>query len=395
MSKLGSMIDKAIHRFPKSDARLPIPGAKIGIEVEIEEWNRRNDTVYWTVKEDHSLRNHGIEFVTNGPIIGEDIIPAVEEICAFALKQKYSDGNPRAGIHIHLDCTDLEVETNDLARFVSNYMLVEHAMFGFAGTDREHCGYCIPYYLSNQDFKNLGRALYETTNKSTMQNALSNMSKYQALNLRPLIELGTVEFRHLPTTFDSNKILNWIKIILALKRSASDRNSPSAMAAFSKHGPVGYAERIMGDQFHLIRPWIDPNKMWNAVDNATAIMAAGNVLKPVGDWNNQGGSNPLLKIKADILAKSIKKKDKVAQPAIPRSGRFPERYEHMLAQNERVHGDIYTDQVSDRSYTWDSDRSSWQDMGRQTNAQIELTLTRNRVHFMARQQNEDNNVEQY
>lgn len=381
MSKLGSMIDKAIHRFPKSDARLPIPGAKIGIEVELEGWNGRNDTTHWVAKEDHSLRNHGIEFVTNGPVIGEDIIPAVEEICAFALKQKYSDGNPRAGIHIHVDCTDLEVETNDLARVVSNYMLVEHALFGFAGQDREHCGYCIPYYLSNQDFKLLGKVLYEQTNKKVVQNALSNMSKYQALNLRPLVDLGTVEFRHLPTTFDSKKILNWIDIILALKRSASDRNSPSALAAFSKHGPAGYAERIMGEQFHLIRPWIDPNAMWNAVDNATAIMAAGNVLKPVGSWSSQGGSNPLLKMKADLMAKAGKKKEKSVRPTLRPDVQMPGLRIEMPALGQRIVGDVWTDVVSGQTYSW-SPNETWTLHGRLTAASVNNLIHTNQMLYL-------------
>lgn len=367
MSKLGSMVDKAIHRFPKSDARLPIPGAKIGIEVELEEWDGKNNTKYWITKEDHSLRNHGIEFVTNGPVIGEDIIPAIEELCALANARKYSTGEPRAGIHVHVDCTDLEVETNELAHMVSNYMLVEHALFGFAGDWREHCGYCIPYDLGKQDFRFLGKVLYEQKNKSALQSSLQNMSKYQALNLVPLIQYGTVEFRHLPTIFDPKKLLDWVKIVLAIKRSASDQENLDALAGFSKHGPMAYAERIMGDQFYLIRPFIDPNRMWQAVDNATAIMAHGNALVPIAQWGSEGGDNPLLEMKLEMMMKNKKKVSvkNIGTPAEVRVDgvREPQFHVGQEAPLMPIRGDFWRRQGNDmfHLYSWTGTR--WRDWG--------------------------------
>jgi hypothetical protein len=45
----------------------------------------------------------------------------------------------------------------------------------------------------------------------------NNWHKYTALNLLPIGRLGSVEFRHMPGTFNIQQIVNWIDLICCLK----------------------------------------------------------------------------------------------------------------------------------------------------------------------------------
>lgn len=308
MSKLGAELGMSIHSLPQPDPRLPIPSAKIGIEVEIEKWDGKNGTEYWEDKDDPSVHDKGREFITRGPIIGMQIVPAVDEICRIALERKYSTGEPRAGIHIHLDCTDLDTKRKELARLVAKYMLIEHAMFGFAGAWRDSCGYCVSYESGQVDFPAIGAALFAKGKVS--KRTFANLSKYQALNLKPLSDLGTIEFRHLPTTFDRTRLLNWISVILAIKRSAIEDEGDDfdILKKFSNIGPREYAEQILGDQYFILRDFIDPNRMWDAADNAISIMGAASAIKLDATWGKEadGPPSPLIAKKLEQMMKPKK-----------------------------------------------------------------------------------------
>lgn len=348
MSKLGDLFGKPVHGKSEADNSLPLPEAKVGIEVEVENCPIRPliNTKFWEQKEDGSLRNNGLEHVTRGGMVGQSIRDSLEELFAIAVKNKWSEGFPRAAIHIHLDVTDLDVEKHQLAQLVSNYLVVEHVLFGFAGSWRRECGFCHPFDVAQDDLDRLGKLLYNCHDKKSADSARF-LSKYQSLNLNALPRFGTIEFRALPTTFITERVMTWIKLILAIKRSAVDDFFKEPLIALSHNGPYVFIERVFGPELYKeVVKFIDPAKVWEAVDIAAALMAWGTPLKSTASgWADILEPSPIIvskleKMKAKKIPKTKKKEEKMetgmemlAPAAAPRRGGL----EAMLAQmNQRA-----------------------------------------------------------
>lgn len=279
--KLGKALGKPVFAHTKPSDSLVIPEAKVGIEIEFENWDGRNPTQLWEDVDENSVRNEGREFITRGGMVGQQIIDAVDEFCSLAKEKNYSEGTPRAAIHIHVDCTDLDIEKGELATLVSLYSIMEHALFSYAGEWRRACGFCDALEDSEADLESLGKAMYDTQGKQLASVLANNyLHKYQALNLLALYKYGTVEFRILPTTFDSKRILTWINLLLQLKRSAQrfDLKMP-VLAQFSRMGATGFAKHIMGDMWPEIEPFYKEDRAWAAIDIAIALLSYGQQLK--------------------------------------------------------------------------------------------------------------------
>lgn len=282
--KLGNVVGKPIFAMPRPSNNLAIADAKVGIEIEFQNWNGINGTSYWNNHPDGSLRNNGQEFVTRGGLIGEEIEAALEEFANVAEEHSWEEGTPYAGIHIHVDCTDFDLEQGHLATFTSLYMLVEHALFAFAGEWRRSCGFCEAFEDSDADFHHLSRALFDKEG-SALRAVLQGdrLQKYSALNLLSLNKYGTVEFRALPTTFDIERIKDWINFILQLKKAAMAMDiTTSLIAQFSKEGPAAFLARVMEGMWPKMLPYFNEERAWYAIDNAMALMSFASLVVPSG-----------------------------------------------------------------------------------------------------------------
>ncbi len=277
MPKLGDLVGKAVHTEPKPTKELVLPWGKIGIEVETEGWQGDGQETLnrlWTHKEDGSLRNNGREFVTRGAgIVGDDIITAVTSFCKWAKARKLSEGYPRAGIHVHLDCTDLDIERGELASIVGMYLVVEHALYGYAGMWRRYCGFCDALTDSRINVDVLKQLLKRKHTSRDFNTNVNKFDRYTGLNLQSLGKFGTLEFRHLRTVYDADIILGWINIILQLKKSAQEWNPEQRiLKQFSQLGPTGFAKHILGPVWKHLSPYFDEAQAWAAIDSSMAIM---------------------------------------------------------------------------------------------------------------------------
>jgi len=315
MTKLGTAMNKPVFSMPESSKELVLCEARVGIEIEFEGWNGLNGSTYWDNHMDESLRNNGQEFTTRGGLVGKDIVLAVDEFLALAHKHKWQEGTPRAGIHIHIDCTDLDISRGELAAFLSSYMLIEHAMFSFAGEWRRSCGFCDALEDSDADFNNISRAIFDKKGKD-LRNVIERESihKYMAVNLLSLGKFGTVEFRVLPTTFDRQRILDWINIILQLKKASKLLDiRTSLIKQFSAVGATAFVSSFMGDMWHLIEPHFNEGRAWKAIDNALALMSyaklvVGNSAETAAEvWETSNSKPTWVGDKLAAIAKQTKK----------------------------------------------------------------------------------------
>lgn len=324
--KLGTVLNKSIHIPPTTTDSLILTHAKVGVEVELENWDGTNPFTWWENHRDDSLRNNGQEFTTRGGLSGQALINAVAELTSKAKESGWSEGYPRAGIHVHIDCTDLDVEKGELATFMSMYMLVEHAMFSWCGEWRRSCGFCDSLEDSTHDFNSLGRALYDQTGAELRALLRAEgFCKYQAVNLMSLDKFGTLEFRQLPTTFDYDRIVEWINIIMQLKQAATEyENTMPLLAKFSREGATAFVRNMMGKMWPAIEGHFLEHRAWAAVDNAMALMSYGRVLvasvEGEGDpWSEDNNlPSPVAQAKIDAIKKSRQpaKKKPVPQPLL-------------------------------------------------------------------------------
>lgn len=191
---------------PYKEDKIPqSPNSPImGIELELEnirDWSRWEFGIF-TRKEDGSLRNNGSEFVSY-PTSAETLKHWVEQ---FYKRNKVSADNisERCSVHIHLNCQDLTFE--QVTSLCMVYQVFERLLFAFVGGDRDKSIFCVPWHQTNITSREVFKKPVRATN-------FKQWYKYTALNLLPIFQYGTVEFRHMAGQPTVDPILSWIDII--------------------------------------------------------------------------------------------------------------------------------------------------------------------------------------
>lgn len=185
----------------------------IGIEVEVENITTfQQSSPYWRMIEDGSLRNNGREFITP-PIRAWRIEHALMQLFNVDLNQDI-DFSERTSIHIHMNIRTLTVP--QLESLIITYILFEKVLFNFIGNNRYNNIFCVP--------------IVETDIGENLLNMITNKSpevawqKYTALNLLPIMNKGTIEFRHMSGTKDIERLITWINLLLSLKKFALQKS---------------------------------------------------------------------------------------------------------------------------------------------------------------------------
>jgi len=191
------------------------PRLKIGIEVEVEKVahhlgvNMANEM--WMTREDGSLRQGGIEFVSI-PIADQQIPWAIHYLFDQYLP-KDADFSARTSIHVHVNVRNWSCK--EILNLILLYIVFERLLYRFAGPQRYQNIFCVPIretklpivlsnYLANGNFQGL----------------LESWTKYSGLNLVPIRKFGTVEYRHMRGHRNTEYLLNWINVIQQLHKTA-------------------------------------------------------------------------------------------------------------------------------------------------------------------------------
>jgi len=209
----------------------------IGVEVEVENVQRFERVVapYWTMIEDGSLRNHGKEFITP-PIRAWRIEHAFNCLFNKALNGDV-DFSPRTSIHVHMNIRTLTKE--QLKALVITYMVFEKVLFSFVGQDRYNSIFCVPLCEAS--------VIRDLQYWLDHDQPLIDWKKYTALNLAPIGDKGTIEFRHHYGTKDIKQLTTWINVILSLKKFAL-RTSPEEIWTTIKELNTTSQYRLFGEQ---------------------------------------------------------------------------------------------------------------------------------------------------
>jgi hypothetical protein len=182
----------------------------VGLECEVESVARPSEGSHrFRVTTDGSLRNHGVEFISDPTPITEivDDFTLLHRVAEFRdLSAKFS---PRTSIHVHVNCSNLSLlETRNI---VYMYALFEEFFFLLVDSSRRSNIHCVP----------LTETYLPVYYKSELTHLISRWHKYTALNIKPLCELGTIEFRHMQGHDDPELLKTWLGTINRLVSMAT------------------------------------------------------------------------------------------------------------------------------------------------------------------------------
>lgn len=205
--------DKTIIAPTSEDFIFVSPKKLIGIEVEVENVGSLPgfDPNFWYTKEDGSLRNHGIEFISK-PICGNQITAALNWLFHqyLPLKAQFTE---RTSIHIHVNMRDSS--QNTLLNILILYIVFERLFYKFAGPIRYKNIFCVPVQETKLPIAVANYLVYQSLMSLTRE-----WQKYSGLNLAPLRQFGTVEYRHMQGHRDIKYLLTWINLLFRLHKYA-------------------------------------------------------------------------------------------------------------------------------------------------------------------------------
>src|ERR1700739_182834 len=209
----------------------------VGIEVEIENFTlERNPSTVWVVTDDGSLRNGGVEYISR-PIAANRTRSALSNLLVESLSQECCF-SPRTSVHVHVNCQDMDV--NKISSIVMIYAIFEKLFYRFAGRGRHKNIFCVPITETN---------LLQGITKGSVGNMVASWSKYTGLNLKPLEDKGTIEFRQMHGTNNVTKLITWIDLITRLVDFVKQSNIGELRKLLYGFGPHINVQAFIGDVF--------------------------------------------------------------------------------------------------------------------------------------------------
>ena len=233
---------------------LTYPHIQLGVEIECERIGVGNAHSLglrgWSIDGDGSLRDGGTELVFDGPTSGREAELRLSTALR-ALEKAGAVSNYRTSIHVHCDTASAGLGRKGIVRAVALYGLVERALFNWEGNGRECSNFCVPLFKGSRSLDEFANAIKEP-DQARRDNLLRAMehARYSALNLHALSKFGTLEFRHLLTTFDYERVITWINLCSSILVAAnSSRVKMDAFLEWVATAPAGdIAESIFSKE---------------------------------------------------------------------------------------------------------------------------------------------------
>lgn len=284
------------------DAHMVLPQCQIGVEFEFE--NVLDPKLpgvhpfgYYNAVDDGSLKQNGKEYAFKQPLAGGELVVAIEELCREARERRWNPSK-RAGLHVHVDVRDLT--PNQLLGMLTLYAIAEPALYTWAGNNRHQSVYSVPWYESDMSVEQAARIVSAAKEDSpeasqAVRNLSNQYHRYSGLNLNSLQKFGSLEFRHMRSTHDSEKILTWINMIQHLKRASLALPESSAAILDQVRGAGSMA--FLTATFHTLArvlgysTW-DEEFYNKGLTSATNFIAAAIRVGSWSRWELKRGEHP-------------------------------------------------------------------------------------------------------
>jgi Putative amidoligase enzyme. len=194
---------------------------KIGIELELEPKDRTvlprdghleaiktpKTGAGWRSIEDGSLRNGGREYIVSAPILKEELKGAVEALWGVFEQGRVQLGNSnRCSTHVHINASGLTI--NQLTSIVVLWGTFEESIIDWCGEERVKNHFC----LSSKDAGSLVGAWDRLLRTGRVDHFDRNL-RYSALNVNPIWDRGSIEFRCGPAADTPDIPIKWAGFI--------------------------------------------------------------------------------------------------------------------------------------------------------------------------------------
>lgn len=234
---------KIIEQYPHLKAQ----SGEVGIEIEMEGTHLPTIVPGWKVVKEGSLHAGGKEYVFALPV-SRHYVPTKLDTLKEEFKAAGSVLNPslQCGIHVHLNVqqyTYMQVLT-----FICLYLVFERTLVKWCGAEREGNLFC----LRAEDADFIIEKLIKSRQTNSFRNVLyPDQLRYASINLDALSKYGSLEFRAMYTPVDFvGPTLTWLKVLLAIKDASERYSEPKEIVeALSEHGPIAFAEAILGEMY--------------------------------------------------------------------------------------------------------------------------------------------------
>ena len=244
-----------LHEF----LRAPNKNGDVGIELEYEGLNLPIQVTGWEVKHDGTLRGQdGMpvigddradmprEYVTQRPVLVSSVAAKLRTLIQ-ALTTAPSEVRltPRAGTHIHVNMGNQTLRT--FLGFVLLYLTVEPVFLRvYGGAERNGNSFCMPGYETGAWPNVINRVVqyllrpYDYTWPTT--------GKYSALNIDPLLPLGSVEVRCFPNSINPVEIMQWVQSLMSIRQIAQSASDDfSTILNWIHTSPNEYLDAVFPD----------------------------------------------------------------------------------------------------------------------------------------------------
>lgn len=191
---------------------------RIGLELELES-SRTQSLAWvdkqsmWTVHNDGSLRQNGVEYVFANPLWGGDIDAALQLFEDSTKGTAFVDTG-YGSTHVHYNVGNLC--TTEVMSIVVGWAILEDAFLTVCKPSRDGNNFAQRFNVLNNLVTTLSSS-YIHANKR-IDRLFTNISqdywKYANLNLATIRTFGTLEFRPYHSTWDTKEIRAWIDRII-------------------------------------------------------------------------------------------------------------------------------------------------------------------------------------
>lgn len=225
----------------------------IGIEIEVESFDRYTwpRCIYWSVKDDNSLRDNGAELVSV-PIAGKNIDYALYELDTAMKNTQRPRWSHRCSVHVHINVRNWTVE--QYQNLVGTYVIFEDLFFSLVPPERKAGSYAYP--------------MRDISPENAMPG--DEVGKYCALNIGSSTgDYGTVEFRHSAGTADPRQLRRWIQLIVKLhayvRKTPIEELRRTIYSLNTNSEYMKFLETVFGKTAQIFPPTLLQNSMERGV----------------------------------------------------------------------------------------------------------------------------------
>lgn len=241
-----------------------IKGNRFGIELEVEGSSGRllgYDFPKFVTERDGSLRDGGAEYVLAKPLTLTPAIAAYTNIYDKLVNDKYVKNKGKAGIHLHLNVTDLT--PLQVLTLYCILVSVEDIMVEMYDETRRNNLFCLPVSVADglvdsildciQVFGIGGNELWRK---------LSNY-RYANINIASVVKNGTIELRGLESMASPAKVAIFLTMLDKAKKLCLKYDTPlDFIQSLSEQGAEQVCAELFGDEY---LPYYDESKCFKAL----------------------------------------------------------------------------------------------------------------------------------